>query len=82
MLRSPASAEEFINTSNQEIRAIASLVRFAAENCEDGDFGQLRHDLITLMYLTVDRTEEIQCCLDWLWTDARKRSELPACANV
>jgi hypothetical protein len=82
MIRAPASAEEFINTSNQEIRAVASLVRFAAENCEDDDFGQLRHDLITLMYLTIDRTQEIQSCLDWLCTEARKPTIVPACLNV
>lgn len=53
--------------STHEIRALASLLFFTAENCEDATFGNLREDCMTVFYIIEKKAIETERHLARIW---------------
>jgi hypothetical protein len=50
-----------------DARELARIMLFAAESCEDVEYGRLRHTHITLLYIILDKLDEAGSCIEQLY---------------
>lgn len=55
-----------------EIKALASLLFFAAESCKDVDFGALREDCMTVFYIIEKKATEAEGHLSRAWAKCQE----------